>query len=394
MNRLQYIYRKVINSVFGDIEVFFGLPQKWKIRGALAILLLYLAVVALFFMFLYPSHAAGSQSIVLIAVGYVFFFFGISIVVLPIVIPRYQKYPAILVTLSVFSFIVAFNILLGRASGSVDTLLYIAFYTGILSIAFGSRLYSNVIREVSAEKARIDTEIKLAQRIQTDLLPVIDIREGRFHAYGKTVNAHEVGGDFFDVIKLNDKQIAFCVGDVSGHNIAAGLIMGIVKSAFRTELRYNDNLSSIAGSLNKTVIEQRSKGMFVSFAAGLIDFATRDIEIINAGHPPIIRICNNNIDTVCPEGAALGLSDQMQFKSMKLDLNPGDTFICYSDGIIEARNNSGEEFGPQRLIHTLRISHDDKNARDVYELVFSEVETFSEDTLQIDDITVLVLSIK
>jgi len=264
----------------------------------------------------------------------------------------------------------------------------------LISVAFGSRLYSIVIKEVSTEKARIDTEIKLAQKIQTDLLPVIDIDEERFQAFGKTVNAQEVGGDYFDVIKLNKQKIAFCVGDVSGHNIAAGLIMGIVKSAFRTELRYNDNLSSIAVSLNKTVIEQRSKGMFVSFAAGLFNFETKEIELINAGHPPMIFLRKDNAKAIHPEGVALGLSENMIYKSLKFGIAPGDTFICYSDGIIEARNTSGEEFGPHRLLHALSSLHDERNASEIYKFIYGEMEKFSRGTQRVDDITLMIVIIK
>ncbi len=369
------------------------MPQKWKIRGTLAIVFLYLAVLVLIFMLLHPMQDSGSQSIALLIFGYILFFLGIIIVVIPIFIPRYQVYPGRLVVLSLLFYITAFNILFKNISGSVDTPVFIAFYIGLISIAFGSRLYSRVIKEVSTEKARIDTEIKLAQKIQTDLLPTIDIEEDRYQAYGRTMNAQEVGGDFFDVVLLDNRRIAFCVGDVSGHNIAAGLIMGIVKSAFRTELRYNNNLSSITESLNKTVIEQRSRGMFVSFAAGIVNFEHREVEFINAGHPPVIHVSDGKADTVHLEGAALGLSERLLFTGIKHTLSPGDALICYSDGIIEARNKRGEEFSMRRFIQVVSNTSIDASANELYTIVYSKIEEFANQAKRIDDITLLIVKL-
>lgn len=394
MNRIHYIYRKVINSLFGDVEVFFALPFRWKIRGALAIGCLYLALVAMIFIALYPVYEAGSYSRTLLLIGYILLCIGIFGVILPVFIPALQRHPLGVIIVSSLFLLVAFNIILTPIVDSQNKFTLYALFVGFLAITFGARLYGRVIKEVSTEKTRIDTEIKLAQKIQTDLLPVIDIDEKHFQAFGKTVNAQEVGGDFFDVIKISDKQTVFCVGDVSGHNIAAGLIMGIVKSAFRTELRYNDNLLSIAASLNQTVIEQRSKGMFVSFAAGIIDFTKGDLELINAGHPPVIRIAHEKIEELSLEGAALGVITRMSFKPSRRDISGGDIYVCYSDGIIESRNVYREEFGSQRLTDLLRSLDRNKSAKEIYEIVSRTVEEFADGAPQIDDRTLLILRIK
>jgi len=394
MNRIHYIYRKVINSLFGDVEVFFGLPFRWKIRGALAIGCLYLALVAMIFIALSPAYEAGSYSYTLLLIGYVFLCIGISVVILPVFLPALQRHLLGVIIVSLFLLIIAFNIILTPIIDSQNEFTLYALFVGFLAITFGARLYGRVIKEVSSEKTRIDTEIKLAQKIQTDLLPVIDIDEKHFQAFGKTVNAQEVGGDFFDVIKISDTHTALCVGDVSGHNIAAGLIMGIVKSAFRTELRYNNNLLSIAASLNRTVIEQRSRGMFVSFAAGIIDFTKGELELINAGHPPVIQIANGKIEELSLEGAALGVITRLSFQPSRRDISGGDIYVCYSDGIIESRNVYHEEFGTQRLTELLRSLDRNKSAKEMYEIILRTVEEFAQGASQIDDRTLLILRIK
>lgn len=394
MNRIHYIYRKIINSLFGDVEVFFTLPFRWKIRGALAVGCLYLALVAMTFIALYPAYEAGSYSSTLLLIGYIFLCIGISTVILPVFIPTLQRYPLGMIILSSFFLLVAFNIILTPIIDSLNNFILYALFVGFLAITFGARLYGRVIKEVSSEKTRIDTEIKLAQKIQTDLLPVIDIDEKHFQAFGKTVNAQEVGGDFFDVIKISDTHTAFCVGDVSGHNIAAGLIMGIVKSAFRTELRYNNNILSIAASLNTTVIEQRSRGMFVSFAAGIIDFEKEELELINAGHPPVIQKERDTIEELSLEGAALGLITRPSFLSIRRKISGGCILACYSDGIIESRNVYSEEFGHQRLTGLIRSIDGSKSVEEIYEIIYRMVEEFSKGASQIDDRTLLILRVK
>ncbi len=394
MKRLQHIYKKLVNSLFGDVEVFFGLPLRWRIRGAFAIGFLYLAIVVLVFLTLYPTQDLESYSVNKIIVGYMFLFIGVLGVIFPIFIPPLRNYPGWVILVTLACFIISFNIILAPALHSDNKATNYAFFIGLLAITFGARLYARVIREVVFEKTRIDTEIKLAQKIQTDLLPLIDIEDERFQAFGKTVNAQEIGGDFFDVIKLKDEKVAFCIGDVSGHNIAAGLIMGIVKSAFRTELRYSDNLESIAGSLNTTVIEQRSKGMFVSCAIGIIDFNHRNVKFINAGHPPVVRLRNGRSNEITIEGAAFGLSRRLLYKAQTHTISSCDTFVCYSDGIIEARNRKGEEFGHQRLMQILRLRYNGQSARKLHRTVYSEVEKFIENGNRIDDITLLILKIR
>jgi serine phosphatase RsbU (regulator of sigma subunit) len=394
MNRLQYVYRKLINSLFGDVEVFFALPFRWRLRGALAIGFLYVAIVAIVFLTLYPAQLPDHYSSTTLFVGYLFLYFGMMIVILPIFIPVLQQYPGWVSLTAIVCFIISFNIILSPVMESMDAVIHYVFFIGLLAITFGARLYARVIKEVVSEKTRIDTEIKLAQKIQTDLLPVIDMSRERYEAFGKTVNAQEVGGDFFDVIELKDRKVAFCVGDVSGHNIAAGLIMGIVKSAFRTELRYNDNLASIAESLNKTVMEQRSKGMFVSCAAGILDCERETANFINAGHPPILHIQNGRIEEIRPEGAALGLSERIDFTMVSRNYSPGDILICYTDGIIETRNRAAEEFGFSRFTTSVSRLDTGSGSHAIYETLINDVEKFNDGVRSNDDITLLIIKMR
>jgi len=393
MNRVRNIYRRLINSLFSDVEVFFGLPFKWKIRGAFAIGCLYVALVIMLLIAFNPLQAAESHSGAVLFAGYVFLFIGIAIVILPVFIPSLQRYPLPVVIFSVLILMIAFNLILHPIAGSVDDFTLYALFAGFLAITFGARLYGRVIKEVSSEKTRIDTEIRLAQKIQNDLLPVIDIHEEKFQAFGKTVNAQEIGGDFFDLMKISSGKIAFCVGDVSGHNIAAGLIMGIVKSSFRTELRYNDDLVSIAESLNKTVIDQRSRGMFVSFACGIIDFRRAEVEFVNAGHQPIYHVRKGKAGEILAKGTALGLTEKTSFETLRRKIVHDDFFVCYSDGIIELRNRSGEEFAYQRLQGLLRHLDPSEEPRSVYDGILRGVERFDPDEERRDDVTLLIIKI-
>ncbi len=184
------------------------------------------------------------------------------------------------------------------------------------------------------------------------------------------------------------------MGDVSGHNMAAGLIMGIVKSAFRTELRYNDDLVSIAESLNKTVIDQRSRGMFVSFACGSIDFERGEVECVNAGHPPVLHVRKGKAEEIVTKGAALGLSKNIRFDMVRRKISGDDFFVCYSDGIVELRDRSGEEFGYQRLLGLLNRLDPANEPRPAYDNIRRNIEQFYPGEQRRDDITLLIIKIK
>jgi hypothetical protein len=148
--------------------------------------------------------------------------------------------------------------------------------TTLILIGVSGSMWNYVIRSVVEEKSKLDAEIDLAQTIQKDFLPTLNIQNEVVEVYGQSEFATEVGGDYYDAFWLSDGRLIVAVGDVSGHNVAAGLLMAITKAAFRAELRHFTTLERLMHELNNDICDNSRPKMFVSFACLLLDFRSQD----------------------------------------------------------------------------------------------------------------------
>jgi serine phosphatase RsbU (regulator of sigma subunit) len=260
----------------------------------------------------------------------------------------------------------------------------------LIVLAFS--FYIEVMKQISTQKARLDAEMSMAQRIQNDLLPVLEIDSDTFSLHGHTESATEVGGDYCDVIRLSDNRIAVAVGDVSGHNVAAGLTMAILKTAFRTELAYLTDIERMVASLNETVYDNVNRNMFISLLFGLIDPVKHELTLINCGHPPMLHYSakDESIHRYRTGGPALGLQQKSLYQSEKVEYASGDIFVLLSDGLIETANASGEEFDCDQVSDLLRINAH-QSPVELYNILIENAKAFRGQLPQRDDVTIVVL---
>lgn len=216
-------------------------------------------------------------------------------------------------------------------------------------------LYSNIenfkmINQL-LEKERLEKEIMIARDIQQKLLPLnipeikgIEIKTGM-------ITYHQVGGDYYDVLKIDDKRVLIIIADVSGKGIPASLIMSAVQSSIKTLiLKGNYELESIAETLNKLLTATTESNKFVALSLLLIDSEKDTIQYLNAGHTAPLLFSGKEIIKLKEGGPVIGLLDFAQYTKNETKFKKGDCIFMYTDGISEAKKTNGEEIGEKTII--------------------------------------------
>jgi serine phosphatase RsbU (regulator of sigma subunit) len=276
-----------------------------------------------------------------------------------------------------------------------STTTIVLWFIGLLSIVSSSIIYGNVTEKISVEQTRLETEVRIAQDIQSQLVPLVDICDERYELFGKTTSAYQIGGDFFEALNLSDQKIVLAVGDVSGHNIAAGLLMAITKGAFRTALQHTSSLVELVESMNRTILENSDKKMFVSFKCCEIDLVMNSMTVVNAGHLPLIHYKSKNASVLeyNQYGLALGLSNKATYEAQQLFFDKGDLFLLLTDGIVEAANASTEQFGFNRIKNLIEQLAIECGPKRINEKLMSELKDFTDSRPLNDDVTFVAIKI-
>lgn len=196
-----------------------------------------------------------------------------------------------------------------------------------------------------AEQLRLRTEVKLAQEIHEVLVPPVHQTFGNIEVFGRSKASAEVGGDLLDVFAGED-GVVVTVADVSGHGVAAGTMMGMIKSAARVKLLDGVTLDTLLRDLNRVFFQLKGDGMFATVAA--LRFHTGGaVEVAVAGHLPVlhIRARTGAVDTLPNEQLPLGIVEDASFSSRNVEGESGDLFVLLTDGLTEVENKSGAELG-------------------------------------------------
>lgn len=280
-------------------------------------------------------------------------------------------------------------------SASPDKVNILLMIGGMTINATSMYIYGAVMRSIFEENARKDTEIQFAQKIQSQLVPTINQTTERYQIFGRTESAYEVGGDFFDSLHLSDDKLILSIADVTGHDIAAGLLMAISKGSFRTAIQHSDNLPDLGQAMNKTIYENSDRKMFVSFSTALLNFSDSTISFLNAGHLPALhyQAKTKSLAEWNPAGMAYGLMSKASFKEERGHFERGDVFVLMTDGIVEMANSSGEEFGFERVKQIVQDRASDFSPKEIYDDLILELNRFCGFRAIDDDISFISLKI-
>jgi sigma-B regulation protein RsbU (phosphoserine phosphatase) len=251
--------------------------------------------------------------------------------------------------------------------------------------------------ETRLEKERLLKELDVARLIQRRLLPqsLPKVAWADLAVYFSP--AFEVGGDYYDFFPGTDRRLGFVIADVSGKGLAAAFVMAEVKGIFESLAGVIHDPGQLLAKANSVLRNSLEKNRFVSASFGLIDPLAMVLHVARAGHMPFFYCCGDRIETYVPPGLVLGAADEPVFseklKEIAIPLRSKDMIVFITDGISEANNLSGNEFGYERLRSIIQLNRH-ASAEELMKFIVDEVKAFANQPAQFDDITLLVIKIK
>ncbi len=243
------------------------------------------------------------------------------------------------------------------------------------------------------EIERLDAQIlRLAAEIQRSMLPARPFDGGEVDLHATIVPAKEVGGDFYDYFRLPDGRLCFLVGDVSDKGIPAALYMASVITAFQILARTPSTVAGMVTALNRYLCENNRSQMFVTVFACALDLRTGAVEYCDGGHePPFVLRTHGKLELLEKVGGmALGVMPDYVFRAGKVQLQPGETLLLYTDGVNEAANALRGRLGVDGMRAALS-SNNGGAAADTCRLLLERVTSFAGGAAQSDDVTLLAV---
>jgi serine phosphatase RsbU (regulator of sigma subunit)/DNA-binding response OmpR family regulator len=253
---------------------------------------------------------------------------------------------------------------------------------------YNARLYKD-----SQDKRRMAEQLAIAREIQQALLPP-PIKELPYvRACGRNISCHEVGGDYFDYFNLKGGRFGFALGDVAGKGISAALLASLIQGIFSSQTLFDTPLPTMISNANRTLAQRGTGNRFVTFFFGILD-PDGNCTYVNAGHnPPILLGRDGSMKELTAGGMVLGLFAGAEYEAETIKLQPDEHLILFTDGVIEARNTTGEEFGQERL-ESLLQTNAQANSPEIQARLLEAVLSFSANAPQHDDITMMVLGFR
>jgi serine phosphatase RsbU (regulator of sigma subunit) len=244
--------------------------------------------------------------------------------------------------------------------------------------------------QLNLMRQSIEQELRMAREIQQALLPKIlpELPDYDVAAYYQP--AREVGGDFYDFLDLEDGRLGLIVGDASGKGIPAALLMATTRGMLLAGAQISDSPSEVLERVNNTLYPEIPPNMFVTCLAALLDSRTGRLDYANAGHdPPYLRHADGVSEELRATGMPLGLMPNMSYEQKEITLEPGESVLLYSDGLVEAHDPRREMFGFPRMQGFVGAH---LGGATLIDFLLAELERFTgEDWEQEDDITLLTL---
>jgi serine phosphatase RsbU (regulator of sigma subunit) len=272
---------------------------------------------------------------------------------------------------------------------------------GILAAVVAARIRTHVIAalgeaELKSKLERVNHDLDIARSIQQDLLPDKSPTLENFDLAGWNKPANETGGDYFDWQTLPDGRVAISLGDATGHGIGPALVSALCRAYARASLVVDDEHHQVLDRLNGLLADDLSANRFVTFALIFLDPKNSEVEILSAGHGPILwyKAATGELENLEAQGIPLGMIAGVTYeKALVRRLAPNDMIVVVTDGFYEWENPSGEEFGLRRLESVIRQSGE-YSADEIIARLRASVESFCQGTEQKDDLTAVILKRK
>jgi phosphoserine phosphatase RsbU/P len=238
----------------------------------------------------------------------------------------------------------------------------------------------------------LERELQQAYNLQQSMLPA-HLPELDGYELGATmIPAHMVGGDFYDVIPLDDHRLGLAIGDVCGKGIPAAMFMSLVCSLLRMEAHLHGSPVKVLQQVNHHLLLMNGRGMFVTILYGILDCRQHTFDYARAGHePPLLWGQANQTRSIqMKPGQLLGLLESPAIEHQRLKLSPGDSLLLFTDGVTEAQNEQNEFWGMAglaRLIPDLS----GRSAQEICDHIVDEIHACCGEMRKVDDITIMAL---
>jgi phosphoserine phosphatase RsbU/P len=249
-----------------------------------------------------------------------------------------------------------------------------------------AKLYERVV----AAEARLDRELKIARDIQYSLIPDKFPEISGITFWAEFRPARILGGDIYDFFMYENDRVAIAVGDVSGKGAAAALYGALASGILRTRATRKYPPAEMLRLVNLSLRQRAIEGRFMTLCYAVYDVKTRILKFSNSGAPAPILCRGGQVEILSAEGFPLGMFDKAEYQEREVGIGPGDTLVFYTDGLGEARDLRGEEFGSERLKQIVERNFQ-RAAKELTEEIFKQIERFSSDSGKSDDQTILVL---
>ena len=238
----------------------------------------------------------------------------------------------------------------------------------------------------------LQNELDVASKMQQSILPTSFPATAEYEVYGNMVPARNVGGDFFDLIQMENGRLGLAVADVSDKGVPAALFMMSSRTLLKGSAIGMGAPGSVLSEVNTMLTENNDTMMFVTLVYALYDPESGMVTYANGGHcnPLVVHPDGSSVELALTGGVALGVMPGLDYREDQTILDPGDTMVLYTDGVSEAMNAEGEEFGVERL-QQLFANQPPASAKMATEAIMQAVSDFAGGTPQSDDVTCLVL---
>jgi sigma-B regulation protein RsbU (phosphoserine phosphatase) len=272
-----------------------------------------------------------------------------------------------------------------QISPIIKHLPFIQTFTNIIAVAIENKnLAKKAIRQEVVKK-----ELELASEMQNMLLPTSLPKNDQFDIAAFYQSHEQVGGDYYDVMWIDDNKLVFCIADVSGKGVSAAILMSNFQANLRAGVIHSVSLEALVNDLNQKVMDNAKGEKFITMFIGVYEKDSRELNYINCGHNPPVFYNNGKIEELEKGCPGLGMLDDLPPPNVgKVKVGPKATLVCYTDGLVEVENNANLEYGTERIGEALKL-HSKDTMDNLNKHLINDLEAFKEDQPYVDDIAIL-----
>ena len=262
---------------------------------------------------------------------------------------------------------------------------FVQTISNVIAVAIeNKRLFKDNVQQEMYKR-----ELEMAREVQSMFIPSSLPLDEHFDFAAFYRPIRQIGGDYYDFIRLNEEEVIFCMADVSGKGIAAALLMANFQAYLHARVSSTSDLRTIVTDLNDRVVQSAKGEKFVTFFIAKYNTSTRILSYINAGHNPPVLLSNGETSILNCGTTGLGMLEKLyRLDSGQLQIHPDAMLLCYTDGLVEQENEGGQDFGIEQL-ETLLKEHQNLSPSGFNEMLINLFTTYKGDQPYLDDIALL-----